>query len=65
VSVATATCDLCGLGLGLRPVRVRDPERELQFCCEACRGIYELLHGLRSRTSPAEPGKPRTPRTAG
>jgi len=63
VSGATATCDLCGLALGFRPVRARGPERELRFCCEACLGIYELLHGLQSRASPAEPDQSRTPRT--
>jgi len=39
-------CDLCGLPVGLQPFALRTPERELHFCCEGCRGIYEMLHDI-------------------
>lgn len=39
-------CDLCGLDCGNRPFELTTPEKTLQFCCEGCRGIYEMLHEI-------------------
>ena len=61
MSGVAASCDLCGLGVGLRPVRVRGAYRELRFCCGACRAIYEMLHGLDGGPVPAGPGTTRAP----
>lgn len=40
-------CDLCGLDVGARPFVLNTPDRPLQFCCEGCRGIYEMLHDIK------------------
>lgn len=40
-------CDLCGLDVGVKPFTLNTPERQLQFCCEGCRGIYEMLHDIK------------------
>ena len=39
-------CDLCGLDVGKQPFPLATPEKELLFCCEGCRGIYEMLHDI-------------------
>jgi hypothetical protein len=41
-------CDLCSLDCGNRPFELATPEKTLQFCCEGCRGIYEMLHEINS-----------------
>ena len=40
-------CDLCGLDVGVKPFTLNTPEKQLQFCCEGCRGIYEMLHDIK------------------
>ena len=40
-------CDLCGLDCGVRPFTLATPEKTLQFCCEGCKGIYEMLHEIK------------------
>jgi hypothetical protein len=52
---AARSCDLCGLEIGVKPYPLATPEKELQFCCEACRGIYRMLHGLEDKGSEAPP----------
>ena len=39
-------CDLCSLDVGIKPFVLNTPERQYQFCCEGCRGIYEMLHDI-------------------
>lgn len=52
---AARNCDLCGLAIGVKPYPLATPEKkELQFCCEACRGIYQMLHGLEDKGSEAQ-----------
>jgi hypothetical protein len=46
-------CDLCGLDVGIKPFTLRIPERTLEFCCEGCLGIYQMLHDIKE--VPAEP----------
>ncbi len=46
-------CDLCGLDVGAKPFTLKTAERTLEFCCEGCQGIYQLLHDI--TTNPAEP----------
>jgi hypothetical protein len=41
-------CDLCGLDCGSRPFDLATPAATLHFCCEGCRGIYEMLHDIQS-----------------
>jgi hypothetical protein len=40
-------CDLCGLDCGVKPFTLPTPEKTLQFCCEGCKGIYEMLHEIK------------------
>lgn len=39
-------CDLCSLPVGLKPFSLAAPERTLVFCCEGCKGIYQMLHQI-------------------
>jgi len=41
------TCDLCSLDVGIKPFFLNTPEKKFQFCCEGCRGIYEMLHDIK------------------
>lgn len=47
-------CDLCALPVGEKPFTLRVGERELQFCCEGCLGIYQMIHDLRDNGSRAD-----------
>ncbi len=40
-------CDLCGLDVGIKPFVLDTAEKQYQFCCEGCRGIYEMLHDIK------------------
>ena len=42
-------CDLCSLPGGVKPFTLAVPGRMLEFCCEGCRGIYEMLHEIKER----------------
>ena len=35
-------CTHCGLPV---PPGLVDPASDLQFCCQGCRSVYEVLHG--------------------
>ena len=50
----SAPCDLCGLDVGIKPFVLNAPEKQYQFCCEGCRGIYEMLHDIKEM--PAQNG---------
>ncbi|MFZ2972550.1 MAG: heavy metal translocating P-type ATPase metal-binding domain-containing protein [Ferribacterium limneticum] len=39
-------CDLCSLDVGVKPFVLNTSEKQYQFCCEGCRGIYEMLHDI-------------------
>ena len=43
----SAPCDLCGLDFGIKPFTLNAPVKQYQFCCEGCRGIYEMLHDIK------------------
>ena len=40
-------CDLCGLDCGIKPLTLNAPDKTLHFCCEGCKGIYEMLHEIK------------------
>jgi len=40
-------CDLCGLDVGVKPFYLNTLDKRYQFCCEGCRGIYEMLHDIK------------------
>jgi hypothetical protein len=37
-------CDLCGLPVEIRGFTLKTKEGEKVFCCEGCKGIYQLLN---------------------
>lgn len=43
---ATEICHLCGLKIGVQVWTVRHEGREMRFCCEGCKGIYQMLNNL-------------------
>ncbi|MCC7309753.1 MAG: hypothetical protein IT510_00695 [Sulfuritalea sp.] len=41
-----APCDLCSLPVGIKPFTLTAPEKTFRFCCEGCKGIYQMLHQI-------------------
>jgi hypothetical protein len=41
-----APCDLCSLPVGIRPFTLATPGKTFRFCCEGCKGIYQMLHQI-------------------
>ena len=41
-----APCDLCSLPVGIKPFTLAAPEKTFRFCCEGCKGIYQMLHQI-------------------
>lgn len=37
-------CDLCGLDVEVEGFEFKTAEGDKQFCCEGCKGIYQMLH---------------------
>ena len=37
-------CDLCGLDVEVEGFDLKTTEGDKQFCCEGCKGIYQMLH---------------------
>jgi hypothetical protein len=37
-------CDLCGLAVEVQGFELKTNEGEKRFCCEGCKGIYQMLH---------------------
>lgn len=37
-------CDLCGIDVGTKPFYLESEGKRLQFCCDGCLGIYQMLH---------------------
>ncbi len=54
-------CDLCGLDVGVKPFMLATPEKQLQFCCEGCRGIYEMLHDIKETPVQNDNNQPEKP----
>lgn len=38
------TCDLCGLEVEVKGFSLKTKEGDKQFCCEGCKGIFQMLH---------------------
>lgn len=54
------SCALCNLPVLVRDFRLWKKSGEpLHFCCEACRGVYEMLHESELKEEPTLP--PNTP----
>lgn len=50
---AARLCDLCGLPVGSRPFELITADKTLQFCCEGCLGIYQMLHDIETLPLPS------------
>ena len=37
-------CDLCGLNVEVSGFTLTTKEDKKDFCCEGCKGIYQMLH---------------------
>lgn len=37
-------CDLCGLTVEVKGFELQTKEGDKTFCCEGCKGIYQMLH---------------------
>ena len=37
-------CDLCNLTVEVAGFELKTLEGNKQFCCEGCKGIYQMLH---------------------
>lgn len=37
-------CDLCGLDVEVSGFTLKTKEEAKVFCCEGCKGIYQMLH---------------------
>ena len=51
-------CDLCSLDVGAKPFVLNTPEKQCLFCCEGCRGIYEMLHDIQEAPLQNIPNQP-------
>ena len=51
-------CDLCGLAVEIAGFELKTTEGDKHFCCEGCKGIYQMLHEEQILAKTAEqPGK--------
>jgi len=41
-----APCDLCALPVGVKPFTLATSGKTLEFCCEGCLGIYQMLNEI-------------------
>lgn len=39
-------CELCALPVGVKPFTLATAEKTFEFCCEGCKGIYQMLHQI-------------------
>ena len=37
-------CDLCGLAVEVEGFELKTKEGDKKFCCEGCKGIFQMLH---------------------
>ncbi len=38
------SCDLCGLAVDVPGFKLKTAEGDKGFCCEGCKGVYQMLH---------------------
>ena len=57
----STACDLCGLDVGVKPFVLNAAEKQYQFCCEGCRGIYEMLHDIKETPVQNDHNQPEKP----
>jgi hypothetical protein len=44
-----APCDLCQLPVGAQPFLLATADKSLKFCCDGCKGIYQMLHDIEDK----------------
>ncbi len=49
-----APCDLCQLPVGAKPFSLATVEKTFLFCCEGCKGIYQMLHQINESPAPKQ-----------
>jgi len=47
-------CDLCGLPVEVNGFVLKIKDGEKHFCCEGCKGIFQMLHENQVLSEPAE-----------
>ncbi len=47
-------CDLCGLPVEVNGFKLKTQDGEKRFCCEGCKGIFQMLHEDQVLSEPAE-----------
>lgn len=47
-------CDLCGLAVEVKGFSLKTKEDEKTFCCEGCKGIFQMLHEDQVLAEPTE-----------
>lgn len=50
-------CDLCGLVVKVEGFELNTKEGDKRFCCEGCKGIFQMLHEDLIVQQPTEPKK--------
>jgi len=53
-------CDLCGLPVEIKGFKTHTVHGDKDFCCEGCKGIYEMLNESELLTEPTDSDKPTT-----
>lgn len=46
------SCDLCGLPVGMQDFRLTTTDQTFRFCCEGCKGIYQMLNDIDDTPNP-------------
>lgn len=47
-------CDLCQLPVGVKPFALATAEKTFLFCCEGCKGIYQMLNQIKEAPGPSQ-----------
>jgi len=47
-------CDLCGLAVEVSGFELKTKEGDKKFCCEGCKGIFQMLHEDQVLSEPVE-----------
>lgn len=47
-------CDLCGLAVEVNGFKLKTQDGVKKFCCEGCKGIFQMLHEDQIISEPAK-----------
>lgn len=47
-------CDLCGLAVEVKGFSLKTKDGDKTFCCEGCKGIFQMLHEDQVLAEPTE-----------